>query len=103
MKKLWDTYSYTIIFIAGLFILSLSMIFNNFDTPEDSYKQITAKQGDTIWDMAERFGSTGMSKEEFVSWVQDKNDLQVNQLRAGQTVIIPVENNSDGLQLANSK
>ena len=106
MKKLWDLHSYTFILIVGTFALISTLLFTNNDKPIDDYQQITVKKGDTVWDMAEQFVESEMTKTEFVSWVQENNDLHINQLEEGQTIIIPVEKktmNTELLHLADSE
>ena len=106
MKKLWTLHSYTIFLIVGIFVLISTLLFTNIDQPIDDYQQITVKKGDTVWDMAERFVDTEMTQTEFVSWVQENNDLHINQLKEGQTIIIPVEKNTrntDLIHLADSE
>ena len=106
MKKLWNSYSYTIIFIIGVFTLLSALLVTNIDKPEDDYQHITVKKGDTVWDMAEQFDGSGMTQTEFVSWVQEHNGLHINQLKEGQTIVIPVKNtveNTDMLHLADSE
>ena len=106
MKKLWTSYSYTIIFIIGVFTLISALLVTNIDKPKDDYQQITVKKGDTVWDMAEQYDRSEMTKTEFVSWVQEHNDLHINQLKEGQTIVIPVKKNidqGDMLHLADSQ
>ena len=106
MKKLWTSYNYSILFFIGLFLLITTMIVTNIEAPKDDYQQITVKKGDTVWEMAERFDDSKMSKIEFVSWVQENNDLHINQLKEGQTIVIPVKKNietKDMLHLADSE
>lgn len=99
MKKLWTSYSYTIIFIIGVFLLISSLLVTNIETPKDDFQQITVKKGDTVWDMADRFDGSEMTQTEFVSWVQEHNDLQINQLKEGQTIVIPVKKNNDNTEM----
>ena len=106
MKKFWEMHSYTVFFIFGVFALMSALVFTNIEKPQEDYQQITVKKGDTVWDMAERFNGSEMSQTEFVSWVQENNDLHINQLKEGQTIVIPVKkmnSNTDILHLADSE
>ena len=106
MKKIWNSHSYTIFFIIGVFALISTVLFSNIDDSLEDFQQVTVKKGDTVWDMAERFDDSKMSKIEFVSWVQENNDLHINQLKEGQTIVIPVKKNietTDMIHLADSK
>ena len=83
-----------------------TVLFSNIDDSMEDFQQVTVKKGDTVWDMAERFDDSKMSKIEFVSWVQENNDLHITQLKEGQTIVIPVKKNietTDMLHLADSE
>ena len=106
MKKIWTSHSYTIFFVIGVFALISTVLFSNIDDSMEDFQQVTVKKGDTVWDMAERFDDSKMSKIEFVSWVQENNDLHITQLKEGQTIVIPVKKNietTDMLHLADSE
>ena len=106
MKKIWTSHSYTIFFVIGVFALFSTVLFSNIDDSMEDFQQVTVEKGDTVWDMAERFDGSKMSKIEFVSWVQENNDLHINQLKEGQTIVIPVKKNietTDMLHLADSE
>ena len=106
MKKIWTSHSYTIFFVIGVFALISTVLFSNIDDSMEAFQQVTVKKGDTVWDMAERFDDSKMSKIEFVSWVQENNDLHITQLKEGQTIVIPVKKNietTDMLHLADSE
>ena len=105
MKKIWTSHSYTIFFVIGVFALISTVLFSNIDNSMEDFQQVTVERGDTVWDMAERFDDSKMSKIEFVSWVQENNDLHINQLKEGQTIVIPVKKNietTDMIHLADS-
>ncbi|QFK71318.1 LysM peptidoglycan-binding domain-containing protein [Pradoshia sp. D12] len=99
MKKLWTSYSYSILFFIGLFLLITTMIVTNIEAPKDDYQQITVKKGDTVWDMAERFNGSKMTQTEFVSWVQENNDLHINHIKEGQTIVIPVKKMNESTEM----
>ncbi len=99
MKKLWTSYNYSILFFIGLFLLITTMIVTNIEAPKDDYQQITVKKGDTVWDMAERFDGSEMTQTEFVSWVQENNDLHINHLKEGQTIVIPVKKMNESTEM----
>ena len=106
MKKIWTSHSYTIFFVIGVFALISTVLFSNIDDSMEDFQHVTVKKGDTVWDMAERFDDSKMSKIEFVSWVQENNNLHINQLKEGQTIVIPVKKNietADMLHLADSE
>ncbi len=106
MKKLWTSYSYSILLFIGVFLFITTIVVTNIEEPKDDYQQITVEKGDTVWDMAERFDTSVMSQTEFVSWVQEHNDLHINQLKEGQTIVIPVKKtieNTEMLHLADSE
>ena len=106
MKKLWTSYSYTLIFVIGLFGFLSTILVTNIEKPKDEFQQITVEKGDTVWEMAERYDDSNLTQTEFVYWVQEHNDLHINQLKEGQTIVIPVKKTiekTDMLHLADSE
>ena len=90
------------VFIAGLivtasFVLMFAISFlrttalNSFATSEmDSASQtITVHSNDTLWSIAESNPIEGVSTEQQVNWIKEKNNLDSSLLRTGQTLEIP--------------
>jgi len=56
----------------------------------DSASQtITVQSNDTLWSIAESNPIEGVSTEQQVSWIRERNNLDSSLLRAGQTLEIP--------------
>lgn len=102
MKQVWSSYSYTIIFAVGLFLLILLMTFTNLEKSDNQYMKVKVESGDTLWAMAEQYEDANMSATEFVKWVREANELQTTHIQEGQTIILPIERNTDILHLADS-
>lgn len=102
MKQVWSSYSYTIIFAAGLLSLILLMTFTNFEKSDEQFMKVTVESGDTLWAMAEQYEEADMSTTEFVKWVREANELKTTHIQEGQTIVLPIEKNTDILHLADS-
>jgi cell division protein YceG involved in septum cleavage len=102
MKQVWSSYSYTIIFAAGLLSLILLMTFTNFEKSDEQFMKVTVESGDTLWAMAEQYEEADMSTTEFVKWVREANELETTHIQEGQTIVLPIEKNTDILHLADS-
>ena len=102
MKRVWSSYSYTIIFAAGLLLLILMTTITNFEKSDQQYMKVTVENGDTLWAMAEQYEEANMSTTEFVKWVREANDLETTHIQEGQTIVLPIEKNTDILHLADS-
>jgi hypothetical protein len=45
----------------------------------EKFHQVKIEDGDSLWSIADRFyEKTDISKQEFVTWVQEKNELQTS-------------------------
>ncbi|WP_158598380.1 cell division suppressor protein YneA [Falsibacillus albus] len=95
MQAIWKKYSYAII----LFTLTLCFGFASlilFSDEEHAYKEIKVEDGDSLWSIAHHYSDEkNMSIDEFISWVQTKNQLKSNVIKAGDEIVIPVEVNND--------
>ncbi|HYK72991.1 MAG TPA: LysM peptidoglycan-binding domain-containing protein [Pseudoneobacillus sp.] len=104
MKKLWSTYSYTILLMI---ISCISAIFLGFtsDKNEQDYLKITINAGDTIWEMADQYSmDSNMSKKQFVNWVVSHNNIEEKHLYPGAELVLPIKDHSyeNGTELASA-
>ena len=89
-------------FVAGLiitasFVLMFAISFlrttalNSFATSvmDSASQTITVHNNDTLWSIAESNPIEGVSTEQQVSWIREKNNLDSSLLRTGQTLEIP--------------
>ena len=89
-------------FVAGLiitasFVLMFAVSFlrttalNSFATSvmDSASQTITVHSNDTLWSIAESNPIEGVSTEQQVSWIREKNNLDSSLLRTGQTLEIP--------------
>ena len=89
-------------FIAGL-IVTASFVFmfavsflrttaiNSFATSvmDSASETITVQSSDTLWSIAENNPIEGVSTEQQVNWIRERNNLDTSLLRVGQTLEIP--------------
>ncbi len=103
MKKLFKNNLYTILACALLLTFVGSLFFQSTGL-EKSYQSVVIKSGDTVWDLASDYCSTLEDQTAFVSWVEDNNRIDVNDVEPGQEVVIPVKKSgSNELMLAGSE
>lgn len=90
MSLLWKKYSFAIILIVMSLAMGLYMVFSLEE--ESRYSKIVVSDGETLWSIADQYaGSHGMTKQQFVKWVEDRNGIAGDFLRNGEELIIPVK------------
>lgn len=92
MKKLWNQYSYAIILVILSIVASFILSFRSGESVEEKYMNITINEGQTVWDLCSEYANKhSLTEAEFVSWVEEMNDINGNKVRAGEKIYIPVE------------
>lgn len=93
MSKLWEKYSYVIIFISLIYLFSFILI-NQTDQEEQLYSEyihVVVNEGDTLWSFAEKYAEHHqLSREEFIDWIEKTNQIVRNDIVAGSAITIPV-------------
>lgn len=51
-------------------------------------QSVRAKQGETLWELAEAYHVDGISTQDMVSAIRDWNDLDSSMLQPGQTILV---------------
>ncbi|MBM7586980.1 LysM repeat protein [Bacillus pakistanensis] len=92
LLNIWKKYSYII--VLSLLVLSLSItVLLKLDSNGDQYQQIKVEKGDTLWTIADKYSDHyTMTKEDFINWVGSENDLVSYQIKAGDSLTVPVKN-----------
>jgi cell division protein YceG involved in septum cleavage len=89
LNFIWKRFSYVIILLI-LGIASFSIFLVHISS-QSKYEQITVKQGDTLWTIAERYeGSYSMTSEEFIDWIGKENNLSTFKITEGELLTLPV-------------
>lgn len=107
LKMVWNKFYMSIIFIMICMVFGIILLFMYAGMGAENYDKVSIKEGDSLWELADKYADdASMSKAKFVSWVEDKNKLQEDELKAGEKVVIPVKQDQsldeDGeMQLAN--
>ncbi|MGM0846639.1 MAG: cell division suppressor protein YneA [Bacillota bacterium] len=92
--SIWKKYSYVILFI-GLAVIMSSIALINAGAGE-SYQEVTVKDGDSLWTIAEELSEGhDMSTKAMVEWVSEKNKLATDIIKPGESLIIPAEKSID--------
>lgn len=78
-------------YLKVLIIVSLIIIAYIFITDEGelTFEQITIKEGDTLWTLADRYKGN-LTKEDWIRMVAVENNLDGEHIIAGETLMIPV-------------
>lgn len=101
MKKLWRNYSYAIILVVLSILASVILVVANDDNVEDKYISVTVNEGETLWELCKQYADKhSLSEAEFVSWVEEINDINGNMLLVGEEIYIPVKINDSVTELA---
>jgi cell division protein YceG involved in septum cleavage len=83
---------YILSFIIVVIAITGALTFTGNQSKLEDYHQVEIKEGDSLWSIAEKFqDNTQISKQEFVKWVQDKNDIHSTIIKPGDLVFVPVE------------
>lgn len=82
---------FVIMIFIGVFCVA-NNVFGKSDKNETyiSYEEVAINNGDSYWDIAERYSSDGMSKKEYTKYIMDFNKATSEDLQAGQRIIVPI-------------
>ena len=93
MKKLWRNYSYSIILVVLSFVASIIIKTNLTPTDTDQYMTITIKNGESLWEISQKYEEQhALSKEEFFKWVEKHNGVSRDYIVAGKDLVLPIIN-----------
>jgi cell division protein YceG involved in septum cleavage len=90
--KLLKSYIFYLIFIVltvlSIWIMTLSIK----PIGKDEYIEVTVSQGDTIWAIADKYSHHhSLTKDEFIQWVEEVNQIDVHEIFPGDKIIIPIK------------
>ncbi|GAA0339039.1 hypothetical protein GCM10008967_31640 [Bacillus carboniphilus] len=96
-------HSFSILFLLFAWILAFVYIQLTAETSADNYQSITINKGDTLWEIASTYQEeANHSIQSFIAWVEDMNNIDVNSIKPGDQIVIPVEKYGDIQYLASS-
>lgn len=91
LKKLWDSYSYSIILLVVSIITAFFVFFRTGISSYDEFMVITVSEGDTLWEIAEELSAQhSLTAKEFVQWVENNNAIYGERIFPGDELVIPV-------------
>ena len=73
---------------------AVSGLFNTIkaqSVKEQEYVEISVEAGDTLWQLAKTYGSGNCDVRELVYNICQVNHIKAEDLRAGQTILIPID------------
>ncbi|WLR52541.1 LysM peptidoglycan-binding domain-containing protein [Bacillus tianshenii] len=83
-------------YLIMLFVVAavvFGMVFKELQpVSAEEYLQVTIKEGDTLWELSEQYKMHhNYSNQDFISWVERKNNVESIYLKPGQKIILPVK------------
>jgi cell division protein YceG involved in septum cleavage len=92
LKKLWRNYSYSIILVVLSVVASIIIKTNLTPTDADQYMTITIKDGESLWEISQKYEEQhGLSREEFFKWVEKHNGVSRDYIVAGKDLVVPIK------------
>ena len=73
---------------------AVSGLFNTIkaqSVKEQEYVEVSVEAGDTLWQLAKTYGSGNCDVRELVYNICQVNHIKAEDLRAGQTILIPID------------
>lgn len=92
MKAFYKNNMYTILLAGLVFIFSILFSFTLDKNQDENFLSIEVNEGDTIWEISEKYDQTELTKKEFIGWIEEYNGVRADAIKAGQIIVIPVEN-----------
>ena len=82
----------SIILVFIITIFAVNSAFGSADKSETKtyYEEVTIQKGETYWDIAGRYDSDGMTRNEYVEYIMEFNGATDENIRSGETIIVPV-------------
>ncbi len=82
---------FTIIIIAVILIFSATTgLFTAQGDTRAIYTTIEVSDGDTLWSIAQQYGSDKMDTRDFIAEICELNEIDAGSLQAGSTLMVPI-------------
>jgi len=83
------------VFMLIIFLTTFGAVHSAFGSADKSetytyYEEVCVAKGESYWDIAGKFASDGMSRNEYAEYIMEFNGTINNELKAGQRIIVPV-------------
>lgn len=92
LKTFWNKFYMSIIFIAICTVFGMILLFMYAGENTKDYNKVSIKEGDSLWALADKYADeSSMNKAQFISWVENENELQDCEVKAGEAIVIPVK------------
>ncbi|MFY4773988.1 cell division suppressor protein YneA [Metabacillus sp. RGM 3146] len=90
-----DSLPYIFTFMALMITMVFAVAYSGQQSNLKDYATIKVEEGDNLWNLADKLEDKhGLSKIDFVQWVQDNNHLNSPVIHPGESVVIPVKKDS---------
>jgi LysM repeat protein len=80
----------TFVIVVMVIVTTILLASTVYGYKESSYKTITVKQGDTLWNIAKK-NNTNKDIRRFVYEIKKVNNMNTSEILSGQELQIPVE------------
>lgn len=100
MKSLFKNYTYTLALAGMVAIISLLFSLNINPEKMDEYLSVTLKETDNVTTIVEQYNTGELTKRQFIDWIEENNRIYANTLEPGDTIVIPVSQNHEGIKVA---
>ena len=100
MKSLFKNYTYTLALAGMVAIISLLFSLNINPEKMDEYLSVTLKETDNVSTIVEQYNTGELTKRQFIDWIEENNRVYANTLEPGDTIVIPVSQNHEGIKVA---
>ncbi|WP_163102235.1 cell division suppressor protein YneA [Peribacillus alkalitolerans] len=100
LKTLLDRYSFTILLMGVSLALSVVILFHLSKAPTEEFLSVTVSKGDTVWELANQYETEDLSKQDIISWIEEHNEINIHEIKPGQSIVLPIKSSMDENQYA---
>ncbi|WP_019242189.1 MULTISPECIES: cell division suppressor protein YneA [Bacillus] len=93
MKHFIVRNSFSLILIGLFLLFSITSLYKFGSDNSSNYVEITVSQGDTLWNIAEKYKDNNIGTPKFIAIIEKVNNLNGEVLKAGDVLVIPVKEN----------
>ncbi|MGG3798488.1 cell division suppressor protein YneA [Metabacillus fastidiosus] len=93
-----ESFAYILSFFFVIIAIVFALSYTGIKESKDHYYIVTIEEGDSLWSIADKFQEqANLSTWEFITWVQEKNNLYTEVIKPGDEVMIPVKKDLNNL------
>ncbi|MFC0271438.1 LysM peptidoglycan-binding domain-containing protein [Metabacillus herbersteinensis] len=90
MKR--ESLSYILSFFVVIIVFAFAITYTGKEDTLENFHQVEIEEGESLWSIAEKYEEhASIPKQEFVKWIQDKNNLATSVIKPGEVVFVPID------------